>query len=136
MKAHVYTDDLGKTSEEAVIPEELLELAEIYRQNLLDAVAESDDELMMKYLEGEELTVEEIKRGIRKATIAVKMIPVLCGSSYKNKGVQPLLDAVVEYMPAPTDVPAIKRRQPRHRRCGRAPGRATRRHFRRWRSRS
>ncbi|MDR3590021.1 MAG: elongation factor G [Negativicutes bacterium] len=108
MKALVYTDDLGKVSEETAIPEDLHEQAELYRQNLLDAVAESDDELMMKYLEGEELTVEEIKRGIRSATIAVKMIPVLCGSSYKNKGVQPLLDAVVEYMPAPTDVPAIR----------------------------
>ncbi|HWQ61062.1 MAG TPA: elongation factor G, partial [Negativicutes bacterium] len=108
MKAIVYTDDLGKVSEEADIPEDLLEQAELYRQNLLDAVAESDDELMMKYLEGEELTVEEIKEGIRKATIACKMTPVLCGSSYKNKGVQPLLDAVVDYMPAPTDIPAIK----------------------------
>jgi elongation factor G len=108
MKAMVYTDDLGKVSEESEIPEDLREQAELYRQNLLDAVAESDDELMMKYLEGEELTIEEIKRGIRSATIAVKMIPVLCGSSYKNKGVQPLLDAVVEYMPAPTDVPAIR----------------------------
>ncbi|MBP2651889.1 MAG: fusA 1 [Firmicutes bacterium] len=108
MKARVYTDDLGKTSEATEIPEELKEQAEFYRQNLLDTIAECDDELMMKYLDGEELTVEEIKTGIRKATIAVKMIPVLCGSSYKNKGVQPLLDAVVEYMPAPTDVPAIK----------------------------
>ena len=108
MKALIYTDDLGKTSEETEIPEDLKETAELYRQNLLDAVAESDDELMMKYLEGEELTIEEIRDGIRKATIAVKMIPVLCGSSYKNKGVQPLLDAVVSYMPAPTDIPAIK----------------------------
>lgn len=108
MKAIVYTDDLGKVSEETEIPEDLREQAELYRQNLLDAVAESDDELMMKYLEGEELTVEEIKEGIRKATIACKMTPVLCGSSYKNKGVQPLLDAVVDYMPAPTDIPAIK----------------------------
>lgn len=108
MKALFYTDDLGKTSESTEIPEELLEQAELYRQNLLDAVAESDDELMLKYLEGEELTVEEVKQGIRTATIAVKMIPVLCGSSYKNKGVQPLLDAVVAYMPAPTDIPAIK----------------------------
>jgi elongation factor G len=108
MKAIVYTDDLGKTSEATDIPEDMKEQAELYRQNLLDAVAESDDELMMKYLEGEELTVEEIKEGIRRATIAVKMTPVLCGSSYKNKGVQPLLDAVVAYMPAPTDIPAIK----------------------------
>lgn len=108
MKAVIYTDDLGKTSEATDIPEDMVENVELYRQNLLDAVAESDDELMMKYLEGEELTIEEIKGAIRKATIACKMTPVLCGSSYKNKGVQPLLDAVVAYMPAPTDIPAIK----------------------------
>lgn len=108
MKAIIYTDDLGKTSEATEIPEDLKEQAELYRQNMLDAIAESDDELMMKYLEGEELTVEEIKAGIRKATIACKLTPMLCGSSYKNKGVQPLLDAVVAYMPAPTDIPAIK----------------------------
>ena len=108
MKAVVYTDDLGKTSETADIPEDMLEKVAEYRQMLLDSVAESDDELMMKYLEGEELTVEELKKGIRTATIACTMTPVLCGSSYKNKGVQPLLDAVVEFMPAPIDVPAIK----------------------------
>ena len=108
MKAIVYTDDLGKTSETADIPEDMLEKVATYRQMLLDSVAESDDELMMKYLEGEELTVDELKVGIRKATIACTMTPVLCGSSYKNKGVQPLLDAVVAYMPAPIDVPAIK----------------------------
>jgi elongation factor G len=108
MKAVVYTDDLGKFSEAADIPEDMQEHVAEYRQGLLDAVAESDDELMMKYLEGEEFTLEEIKAGIRKATIACKMTPVLCGSSYKNKGVQPLLDAVIAYMPAPTDVPAIK----------------------------
>lgn len=108
MKAVVYTDDLGKTSEAADIPEDMAEQVAEYRQMLLDSVAESDDELMMKYLEGEELTIEEIKKGIRKATIACTMTPVLCGSSYKNKGVQPLLDAVVAYMPAPIDVPAIK----------------------------
>ncbi len=108
MKAIVYTDDLGKVSEAAEIPEDTREQAELYRLNLLDAVAESDDDLMMKYLEGEELTVEEIRDGVRKATIACKMTPVLCGSSYKNKGVQPLLDAVVDFMPAPTDIPAIK----------------------------
>lgn len=108
MKAMIYTDDLGKTSEATEIPEDLKEQAELYRQNMLDAIAESDDELMMKYLEGEELTVEEIKSGIRKATIACKLTPMLCGSSYKNKGVQPLLDAVIAYMPAPTDIPAIK----------------------------
>ncbi len=108
MKAVIYTDDLGKVSEATEIPEDMVENAELYRQNLLDAVAESDDELMMKYLEGEELTIDEIKSAIRRATIACKMTPVICGSSYKNKGVQPLLDAVVAYMPAPTDIPAIK----------------------------
>jgi elongation factor G len=112
MKAIIYTDDLGKTSEATDIPEDLREQAELYHQNMLDAVAESDDDLMMKYLEGEELTVEEIKQAIRRATIACKMTPVLCGSSYKNKGVQPLLDAVVEYMPAPIDIPAIKGHNP------------------------
>ena len=108
MKAIVYVDDLGKTSEMVDIPEDMVDKVEEYRQNLLDAVAESDDDLMMKYLEGEELTIEEIKGAIRKATIACKMTPVLCGSSYKNKGVQPMLDAVIAYMPSPLDVPAIK----------------------------
>lgn len=108
MKAIVYTDDLGKTSEATEIPEDMKEQAELYRQNLLDAVAETDDELMMKYLEGEEFTVEEVRSAIRRATIACKMTPVMCGSSYKNKGVQPMLDNVVAYMPAPTDIPAIK----------------------------
>jgi len=108
MNAVVYTDDLGEKTEVIDIPEDMAELAAKYRQILLDAVAESDDELMMKYLEGEELTVEELNVGIRKATIACTMTPVVCGSSYKNKGVQPLLDAVIAYMPAPIDVPAIK----------------------------
>ena len=116
MKAVIYTDDLGKTSEAAEIPEDMQEQAEEYRQAILDAVAENDDELMMKYLEGEELTKEEIKAGIRKATIACKMTPVFCGSSYKNKGVQPLLDGVVDYMPSPLDIPAIKGVDPRYRR--------------------
>ena len=107
-KARVYTDDLGTTSEVAEIPEDLAELAAEYREKIIEAVAETDEELMMKYLEGQELTEEEIKNGIRKATIAVKFIPVFCGSAFKNKGVQPLLDAVVDYMPAPVDVPAIK----------------------------
>ena len=107
MKAIVYEDDLGKVSETAEIPDELREQADYYRQNLLDAVAESDDELMMKYLEGEEFSKEEIMQGIRTSTIACKMTPVVCGSSYRNKGVQPLLDAVVDYLPAPTDIPAI-----------------------------
>ena len=108
MDAIIYTDELGKVSEEGAIPEEMKEKAEEYRQILLDAVAESDDELMMKYLEGEELTEEEIKAAIRKATIDCKMTPVVCGSSYKNKGVQPMLDAVIDYMPSPLDIPAIK----------------------------
>ena len=108
MDAIIYSDELGKVSEEVAIPDEMKEKAEEYRQILLDAVAESDDELMMKYLEGEELTTEEIKAAVRKATIDCKMTPVLCGSSYKNKGVQPMLDAVIEYMPSPLDIPAIK----------------------------
>ena len=108
MEAIVFTDDLGKTSENTQIPEELKETAELYRQNLIDAAAEVDDELMMKYLEGEEITTAEIIAAIRKGTIACKMTPVICGSSYKNKGVQALLDAVVAYMPAPIDVPAIQ----------------------------
>ena len=107
MEAIVYTDDLGKTSENVEIPAELRENAELYRQNIIDAVAEVDDVLMMKYLEGEEFTKEEIIAGIRRATIACKMTPVICGSSYKNKGVQSLLDAVVAYMPAPVDIPPI-----------------------------
>ena len=108
MTATIYTDDLGEVTEVIEIPEDMKELSAKYRQLLLDHVAESDDELMMKYLDGEELTVEEINRGIRTATIACKMTPVCCGSSYKNKGVQPLLDAVIAYMPSPLDVPAIK----------------------------
>ena len=106
-KAIIYIDDLGTHSEESEIPSEMVELAAEYREKLLEAVAESDEELMMKYLEGEALTPEEIKIGIRKAALAVKIIPVLCGSSFKNKGVQPLLDAIVDYLPAPTDVPAV-----------------------------
>lgn len=108
MRAMVYTDDLGTTSDTAEIPGDLVDKANEYREKLLEAVADTDEELMMKYLEGEELTEEEIRKGIRKGTIGLKFIPVVCGSSFKNKGVQPLLDAVVEYMPAPTDVPNIK----------------------------
>lgn len=108
MKAIVYSDKLGKDEEFVEIPEDMKEKAEEYRQALIEAVAESDDDLMMKYLEGEELTEEEIMTGIRKQTIACKMTPVCCGSSYKNKGVQPLLDAIVAFMPAPTDIPHIK----------------------------
>ena len=106
-KAIIYLDDLGTSSEEAQIPDDMVEIVAEYREKLLEAVAESDEELMLKYLEGEEITEEEIRIGIRKATLAVKIIPVLAGSSFKNKGVQPLLDAIVDFMPAPTDVPAI-----------------------------
>ncbi len=112
MKAIIYTDDLGTHSEESEIPEDLQELAQEYHTKLLESIAETDEELMMKYLEGEELTKEEINRGIRKATISLDIVPVVCGSSYKNKGVQPLLDAVVEYLPSPLDVPAITGKKP------------------------
>ena len=108
MTASVYKDDLGKEIEVTEIPDDMRDKAEEYRFALVEAVAESDEELMMKYLEGEELTVEEIKAGIRKQTIANAMVPVACGSSYKNKGVQVMLDAVVDYMPSPVDIPAIK----------------------------
>lgn len=108
MKALIFKDDLGKEIDITEIPEDMLAEAEKYRGILVEAVAEHDEELMMKYLEGEELTEEEIKRGIRTATIAVKMIPVACGSAYKNKGVKQLLDAVVAYMPSPLDIPAMK----------------------------
>lgn len=107
-KAIIYTDDLGTKSELADIPEDMVDLVQEYREKLLEAVAEVDEELMLKYLEGEELTEEEIKRGIRQATIDVKFIPVLCGSSFKNKGVQPLLDAVVDYLPSPLDIPSVR----------------------------
>lgn len=108
MKAVVYEEDYTKEPEAVEIPAEYKEKAEEYRQKMLDSVAETDDELMMKYLEGEELTEEEIKAAIRKATIACEITPVVCGSSYKDKGIQPMLDAVVDYMPAPVDIPAIK----------------------------
>ena len=108
MKAEIYTDDLGKVIDEEEIPADMLEKAKEYRQKLLEAVAESDEELLMKFLEGEEITTAEIKKAIRKLTIANEMVPVLCGSAYKNKGVQLLLDAIVDYMPAPTDIPSIK----------------------------
>jgi len=108
MKAYFYEDDLGTRSAESEIPDDMKEQAEEYRIRLLESVAESDEELMEKYLGGEELTEEEIHRGIRKATIALEMVPVVCGSSYRNKGVQLLLDAIVEYLPSPLDIPAIK----------------------------
>ncbi len=108
MKAYVYYDDQGKDIREEEVPADMKDKAEEYRAALLESVAETDEELTMKYLEGEELTLDEIKTAIRKATISVQMIPVVCGTSYRNKGVQKLLDAVVAYMPSPLDIPPIK----------------------------
>ena len=108
MKAYVYYDDLGKDIRAEEIPEDMKELAEKYHTEMIEHVAEQDDALMEKYLMGEELTIDEIKTCIRKSTINNTMVPVTCGTSYKNKGVQKLLDAIVDYMPAPTDVPSIK----------------------------
>ena len=108
MKAFIHKDDLGKIVEETEIPADMVELAAEYREKLIEAVAEQDEELMMKYLEGEELSIEEIKLGLRKGTIANKIVPVTCGSSYKNKGVQELLNAVIDYMPSPLDIADIK----------------------------
>ena len=108
MKAYVYYDDLGKDIRVEEIPADMQAKADEYHHELLEHVAEQDEELLMKYLDGEELTIDEIKSCIRKSTIANHMVPVCCGSSYRNKGVQKLLDAVVDYMPAPTDVPDIK----------------------------
>ena len=107
MDAIVYEDDLGKVTDEVEIPAEYKEQAEEYREKLIEACAEADDALMEKYLGGEEVTEDEIRRAVRKATIACQMTPVTCGTSYRNKGVQPLLDAIVDYMPAPTDIPPI-----------------------------
>ncbi|MDI6907850.1 MAG: elongation factor G [Thermoanaerobacterales bacterium] len=112
-KALIYGDDLGKQVSEVDIPAEMAEEAAAYREKLLEAIAEADEDLMVKYLEGEPLTAGEIRAGIRKATVAVQMIPVLCGSSYRNKGVQPLLDAIVDYLPAPTDIPPVRGVNPR-----------------------
>ncbi|HEL0791352.1 TPA: elongation factor G [Streptococcus equi subsp. zooepidemicus] len=108
MKAEIYTNDLGTDILEEDIPEEYLEQAQEYREKLIEAVAETDEDLMMKYLEGEEITNEELVAGIRKATINVEFFPVLCGSAFKNKGVQLMLDAVIAYLPSPLDIPAIK----------------------------
>ena len=108
MKALIHKDDLGKEIEETEIPEELKETAEKFRAQMVEAAAEQDDELMMKYLDGEELSEDEIKKGLRIGTIANKIVPVCCGSSYKNKGVQELLNYIVAFMPSPLDVPHIK----------------------------
>ncbi|MFU2194372.1 elongation factor G [Streptococcus pluranimalium] len=112
MKAEIYTNDLGTDILEEDIPAEYLEQAEEYREKLVEAVAETDEDLMMKYLEGEEITNEELMEGIRKATINVEFFPVLCGSAFKNKGVQLMLDAVIDYLPSPLDIPAIKGTNP------------------------
>ena len=113
MKAEIYKDDLGREYEITDIPEDLKSEAEEWREKLLESVAEIDEDLMMKFLEGEEITKPEIKAAIRKATIAGEMIPVTCGSAYRNKGVQMMLDAVVVYMPSPVDIPPIKGVVPR-----------------------
>ncbi|CED99987.1 elongation factor G [Caldifermentibacillus hisashii] len=108
MKAVFYANDLGTEITDGEIPDEYKDQAEEYRNKLIEAVAELDEDLMMKYLEGEEITVEELKAGIRKATLSVEFFPVLCGSAFKNKGVQLMLDAVVDYLPSPIDIPSIK----------------------------
>lgn len=107
-KAIIYTDDLGTTSQSVDIPEEMKEQAAQMRVEMIEACAEVDEDLMVKYLEGEEITIPEIKAALRRGTCSVQLFPVLCGSSYRNKGVQPMLDAVVDYLPSPLDVPAIK----------------------------
>ena len=108
MEADVYYDDMGKDMRTEPIPADMMDEAEKYRQELIESVAETDEDLFLKYCEGEEITVEELKAAIRKATIENKLVPVCCGTSYKNKGVQKLLDAVIDYMPAPTDIENIK----------------------------
>ncbi len=112
MKAEIYVDEMGTTMDETDIPADLQEMAEEYHARMVEAAAECDDELMMKYLDGEELTTKEIMLGLRKGTIAGKLNPVLCGTSYRNKGVQPLLDAIVDYLPSPIDIPAVKGTRP------------------------
>ena len=108
MEADVYYDDLGKDMRVEEIPEDMKDLAEEYRASMIESICETDEDLFEKYCEGEEISVDELKVALRKATIANKIVPVVCGTSYRNKGVQKLLDAVIDYMPAPTDIPAIK----------------------------
>src|SRR5690606_21866450 len=108
MKAVIYKDDLGKEMEEIEITEEFQEQAEEAREQLLEALADIDENIMEKYLGGEEISVEEMKAAIRKGTLSVELYPCLCGSAFKNKGVQKLLDAVVDYLPSPVDIPSIK----------------------------
>ena len=108
MEADIYYDDLGKDMRVEAIPEDMMEKAEEYRNNMIESIAEQDEVLFEKYCAGEEISVDELKKALRAATIANKIVPVVCGTSYKNKGVQKLLDAIIDYMPAPTDIPAIK----------------------------
>jgi len=108
MEADIYYDDLGKDMRVEEIPEDMKELAEEYRAKMVESICETDEALFEKYCEGEEISIEELKKALRKATIDNKIVPVVCGTSYKNKGVQKLLDAIIDYMPAPTDIPAIK----------------------------
>ncbi len=108
MKAYIYNDDKGMDIDVVDVPEDMMDQAEMYRAELVEAIAENDEELMMKYLEGEELTIEELKKGLRAATISLAITPVLCGTAYRNRGVQKLLDAVIDYMPSPLDIPAIE----------------------------
>ncbi|NLO89521.1 MAG: elongation factor G [Clostridia bacterium] len=107
-KAIIYIDDLGTQSSTEDIPEDMVDLVEEYRERLIESVAEHDEVLLEKYLNNEEITIEDLKRGIRRATLTTDIVPVLCGSSFRNKGVQPLLDAVVDYLPAPTDIPPVR----------------------------
>ncbi len=107
MEADVYYDELGKDMRVEAVPEDMLEQAQMYREQMVEAIASTDDDLMEKYLEGEEISIEELKAALRKATIANEIVPVVCGTSYRNKGVQKLLDAIIEFMPAPTDIPPI-----------------------------
>ena len=113
MKADIYYDDLGKDMRVEDIPEDMRDLAEEYRNNLLEAVSDFDDEIMELYLEGEEVPADKIRAAIRRATLAVKMVPVVCGTSYKNKGVQKLLDAIVDYLPSPLDIPPVEGENPK-----------------------
>src|SRR5699024_220987 len=108
MNAYIYNDDKGEDISIVDIPEDMQDDAELYHTELIEKICELDDDLMMEYLEGEEPSVDSLKAALRKATCECKAIPVCCGSAYRNKGVQKLLDAILEYMPAPTDIPAIK----------------------------
>ena len=112
MKAYIYNDDLGTDISVVDIPEDMVDKANEYRERLVEDIAETDEELMEKYLGGEDITIDELKKALRKACIACDLIPVFCGSAYRNKGVQKLLDGVIEYLPAPTDIPAIKGTDP------------------------